>query len=244
MFIDVHCHLEMCEKPEEILEEAEKKKVIVTSAGTNEKTNEWLLSQREQANLRICLGLYPLEAVKCSDDEVGKIIDIIRKNSKRVWGIGEVGLDYKESADEEEHEKQKKVFRKFIELAIELNKPVVVHSRKAEEDCISILEELKAKKVIMHCFSGKMSFVKRIIENKWFLSIPTSVNNSEHFQEIINTTPIEQLLCETDAPYLHPDKSWPNSPLNVVTSYKKIAEIKGLNIDEVEKQIEKNVNLI
>ena len=241
MLIDIHCHLEMCEKPEEILEEARKKNLIIVSAGTNEKTNEKLLSW-EHSNLKICLGLYPIDALKCGEDEIDQIINNITKNSVCIWGIGEVGIDYKESTQEEEHDRQKEIFRKFVQLSIELDKHIVVHSRKAEEDCIKILEEMKTKKVIMHCFSGNMKLVDRITKNGWFFSIPSNVAFSQHFQTVISKVPISQLLSETDSPYLHPEKSWPNTPLNVQSSYEKISEIKKLTMKEVEVAIEENYN--
>lgn len=92
----------------------------------------------------------------------------------------------------------------------------------------------------MHCFSGNRNLVKRIIENKWFLSIPTSVKHSEHFQNLIKITPIEYLLCETDSPFLHPDKLENNEPANVIESYKKISEIKELDLGKVENKIQEN----
>src|SRR3989344_5024439 len=130
--------------------------------------------------------------------------------------------------------------KKFVDLSISLNKPIIVHSRKAEKECIEILELLKAKKVIMHCFSGKFSLISKIANNGWYLSIPASIKNSEHFQKIAKEIPIENLLCETDSPYLHPDKLRNNNPCFVKESYKKIAECKNLNVKEVEEKIEQN----
>ena len=178
MLIDVHCHLEMCEKPAEILEEAKKRGITIVSAGTNEETNDRLLGWKHES-LQICLGLYPIEAIKKNDKEIDRIIKTIEDNKKEIWGIGEVGIDYKESTKEEEHEKQREVFKRFVALSIKLNKPIVVHSRKAEEDCITILEKLNARKVIMHCFSGNMKLVERIIKNGWFFSIPANITFSQ-----------------------------------------------------------------
>ncbi len=92
----------------------------------------------------------------------------------------------------------------------------------------------------MHCFSGNMKLVKRIIENNWSLSIPANIKNSNHFQKIVEITPIQNLFCETDSPFLHPDKIRNNEPKNVLESYKKIAEIKGLNLEEVQNKIYNN----
>ena len=93
----------------------------------------------------------------------------------------------------------------------------------------------------MHCFSGNFNLVKRITENNWYLSIPSNVTFSEHFQKIVNEIGIENLLCETDSPFLHPIKGKrDNEPENVVFSYKKIAELKGIKLKEVEKKVEEN----
>ena len=92
----------------------------------------------------------------------------------------------------------------------------------------------------MHCFNGNLKLIKRIILNNWCLSIPTNVKHSEHFQKVIEITPLENLFCETDSPYLHPDREKNNEPSNVIESYKKIAEIKSITLKEVEKQIEEN----
>ena len=243
-FIDVHCHLDMIELPmEDVIENARKKGVgIIVTQGVNSESNRKVLSLAGKYDIvRAALGIYPIDALKMSDDEIDSEIEFIRKNRDKIAAIGEVGMDFKESDDKE---RQKKIFVKFAALSIELDKPIIIHSRKAELECIEILEKNGAKKVIMHCFSGKFSLVKRIIENGWFLTIPTSVKNSEHFQKIILETPIEQLLCETDAPYLHPDKQWPNEPMNVVVSYEKIAELKGLKLDDVKKKIFSNYQIL
>ena len=99
---------------------------------------------------------------------------------------------------------------------------------------------MNAEKVVMHCFSGKMSLAERIVKNKWFLSIPANVNFSDQFQKIVEVVPIENLLTETDSPYLHPLKERNNTPKNVIYSYKKISEIKNMNIKDVKKEIFNN----
>ena len=123
---------------------------------------------------------------------------------------------------------------------MEIDKPVIVHSRKAELECIEVLEKLKAKKVIMHCFCGKFSLAARIAKNGWFLSIPANVNYTDQFQNIAEKIDIKNLLCETDAPYFHPLKEKNNEPSNVVYSYKKISELKKISLEKIEEKIEEN----
>ena len=239
-YIDVHCHLEMCKDIGGCVRNACENGVeIVLTQGTDINTNREALKLAEKySEVEACLGIYPIDALKMSDKEIDKEIDFIRKNKDKIAGIGEVGIDFKQ--DSENHERQKEIFRKFVELSIELNKPIIIHSRKAEEECIEILEKMKAEKVIMHCFCGKRKLVERIVKNGWYLTIPTSVKNGEQFQDNARNVPIEQLFCETDSPFLHPDKKDNNQPSNVVVSYEKIAEIKDMKIDEVKNKIYNN----
>lgn len=241
MKIDVHCHLEMLEDVSAVLKRCKEKNILAVSAGTNVKTNREVLNFVENyENVFGCLGVYPRDVLKMGEREFDKEIEFIRKQGKKIIGIGEVGMDFKGEVSKLDRAGQEKAFRQFVTLSLELGKPIVVHSRKAEEECIDILEEMKAKKVVMHCFSGNFKLVERIVKNGWFLSIPGNVKSLEHFQKVIEKTSINQLLCETDSPFLHPDKEFPNTPENVVVSYEEIARIKGLDLREVERVIEDN----
>lgn len=238
MFIDVHCHLDLCDK--KAVANANKANVkIIVSNGTDLESNRKVLELSKDKCVKAALGIYPIEAVSMSDKEIDNEIEFIIKNKENVSAIGEVGLDLKENQD---LETQKKNLQKFINLAVKLDKPIIIHSRKAELPCIEQLEKSGIKKVIMHCFSGKMSLVERIAKNGWFLSLPANITFSEHFQNVAKKIDIDNLLCETDSPYLHPRKERDNEPANVVESYKKIAEIKNMSLKEVELKIEDNFN--
>ncbi|MCK9568113.1 TatD family hydrolase [Candidatus Pacearchaeota archaeon] len=222
------------------IKNADKEKVKIVTCGIDISSNRKVLKiKKENLEVQICLGIYPSDALKLSEKEFDSEIEFIKKNKDKIVAIGEVGLDLKENSPET-LEKQKDNLSKFVQLAKELNKPIIIHSRKAEAECIEFLEELDYKKIVMHCFSGNFKLVRKIIENNWMLTIPTSVKNSEQFQKVIEITPIENLFCETDSPFLHPDKKFPNEPANVIESYKKISEIKNLPLKEVEKILEKN----
>jgi len=175
--------------------------------------------------------------------------------------IGEIGLDYnfKEFQTEEMREKQKIVFRKCLRLAKKLDKVVVIHSRKAEADAIEILESEgfatpkgvppaqmasdesdKVGKVVMHCFSGKKALIKRCVENGWFLSVPPVIKRLQHFETLVGLVPLEQILTETDAPYLSPAAGERNEPVNVKVSVEEIARIKGVSEEKVKERIYEN----
>jgi len=239
-YIDLHGHTDFYKDEEipAIVKDANEKNVMIVDSGAHPHMNKRVLELAEKYGWKVTLGLYPIDVIKLEDSDIDKEIDFIRKNKSKIIGIGEVGLDFKE--DLHNWERQKEVFRKVIRLAKEIDKPLIVHSRKAEKEAIEILEEEKAVKVVMHCFSGSFKLIERIIANKWFMTIPTNVTFSEHFQKAIGMVPIEQLFCETDSPYLHPKKERNNVPGNVIESYKKVAEIKGLGLDEVRDRIWSN----
>lgn len=228
-YIDIHCHIDFYENPEQYI----KDNVIININGINPDANRKILKLSEKYdNVKASLGLYPSEALELTDEEIDKEIDFIRKN--KPTAIGEVGMDFKEA---EEKEKQEKNFRKFIRLSKELDIPIIVHSRKAERRTIEILEEEKAKKVIMHCFSGRSKYYKRIEDNGWYFTVPTIVRHAEQFQNLVYKVALSRLFCETDSPYMHPFKGSNNEPVLVQEAYKKIAEIKGIELEEVKNAI-------
>lgn len=267
LLIDVHSHLDhalLINKIDGIINRAKNVGLrhIITN-GINPETNRTCLALSKKYEIIKCaMGLYPRSALKkeiedgkyplkISNFSVDEEIDFIRANKANIVAISEVGLDFVNGEDRE----QIVDFEKMIKLSEELNKPIVVHSRKAEEKCIEILESSRLKKIIMHCFSGKKALVKRIADNGWFLTAPTIVVRSQQFQEIVINVPISQLFCETDSPYLSPYKvderehartrafshstQW-NEPAFVIESYNKIAELKQMDIVEVANNIYMN----
>jgi len=241
MFIDLHSHLDLFKDIPVTIENARKNGLkIVVSSGIHPESNRIALSLAEKYDIvKASLGLYPIDALEREMDEydgrkysvdIDKELDFIRENHEKFIAVGEIGLDYKNGKDKEA---QKKLFRQLLELAVQLHKPVIIHSRKAERDVLDMLEEYKDLKVILHCFSGKKNLVVRAKENGYFFTIPTNVVRSEQFQYMIRNIPLGQLFCETDAPFLSPFREQRNEPAFVVESYKKIAELKKMDIKEV-----------
>ncbi len=236
MIVDVHAHLDFDDFKDdldEVLERASEEGVkIIICNGVGPDSNKKVLElAKKYAILKAALGYYPCDCDKVSGEQFDKELDFIRKNKDNIIALGEVGLDRKWDND---FEKQKDCFRKFIDLSIEIDKPLIVHSRKAEADVIDMLEEKQAKKVVMHCFMGKKKLVERIIKNGWYLSIPATVVRSEQLQYIVEACPIRQLLAETDSPVLSPREEKRNEPSFIVDGLKKIAEIKGLDSEELK----------
>lgn len=252
LLVDVHTHLDhplLINKIDEIVHRAKNAglKHIITN-GINPETNRKCLELSKKYDIVKCaMGIYPrnslkkeIEAgdypLKIEDFNIDDEIAFIRKNKNKIVAISEVGLDFVHGEDKQQIED----FEKMIGLAEEIKKPIVVHSRKAELKCIEMLESSKNKKIVMHCFSGKKPLVKRVADNSWFLTAPTIVVRSQQFQELVKNVLVSQLFCETDSPYLSPYKEQHNEPAFVVESYNKIAEIKGMDINEVVNNIYMN----
>jgi len=242
-------------------------KFIITS-GVNKSTNREILKISEKYDsVMLSFGIYPVDALALemqkgevsskpeqgSGNIAGFVRDLegfdvdaelkwIEENKDKCVAIGECGLDYnwEEFQSGEARKMQKEVFRKVLKLAKEIDKPVIIHSRKAELDATEILEEEKMKKVVMHCFNGKKSLIKRGVENGWYFSVPPVIKRLEHFKMLVELVPLKQLFTETDAPYLSPVAGERNEPANVAVAIEEIAKIKGMNEKEVGEQIFEN----
>lgn len=243
MLVDIHCHLDFkdFEKDlDKVIERAEKAGIkTIISAGINPESNRKTLEIAKKYPLvKAALGIYPSDALKMSDADIDKEIEFIRKSKPAA--IGEVGLDGTYPG----MERQKKIFAKFAGLAKELDIPIIVHSRKAEQEVFDELCAMDAKKAIVHCFMGKLSLAKKIIEKKWMLSVPCIIENSSQFQEMVKEINATYLLTETDAPFLSAERGKRNEPAFVKKSVAKIAEIKGVSAEEMEKMIFMNYRRI
>ncbi len=241
MFVDVHAHIDKFEgkKLLDIIANAENVGVrVIINNGIDPETNRKTLQLSSEFKIvRAALGLHPEFVANFNEKIIDEELKFIRKNSEKVVAIGEIGLDYYWVKDKTLLDKQRELFSRFLKLALNLKKVVIVHSRRAEADTIEVLESFNLKKVIMHCFGGNSKLVKRIIDNDWYISIPPIVVRSSHFQNIVRITPMSNLLTETDSPFLSPYKGKKNEPSFVVKSVKKIAEIKKLTQEETSQNI-------
>lgn len=242
MIVDVHCHLyfpQFEEDMEEVIKRAETAGLVaLVNAGTDHKSNLKVLELSKKYNVvKATLGLYPTTALELSDEEVDKEIKFIKSNKDNIVGIGEIGLDFQLTKEPEKQQRQIEVFKRLITSLKDLDKTFVIHSRKAEKECVDILEELGAKKVNFHCFSGSFKLAKRIEANNWTMSIPANIDKSQHFQGIVEQTSINNLLTETDAPFLSPAGETRCEPSFIKQTLIKIAEIKNMNVKEVTNNI-------
>lgn len=239
--VDVHAHMDFPEFKKDlnqVISRAETAGVkAIISNGTDIASNRRVLELSSKYPLiKPALGFYPTDIIKVSEEEFLKELAFI-KNQKPI-ALGEIGLDAKfgEFNPEEKYSLQKERFMEIISLAEKIKRPVLLHTRKAELDVIEIMESSKLKEVDFHCFSGKKSLVKRIIDNGWKMSIPVNSFKVQQFQQNIEMLPLNQILTETDSPFLSGTDER-NEPANVIKTIKLIAKMKKMEDEEVANQI-------
>jgi TatD DNase family protein len=221
---DAHCHADMI--PQELLKQsiAFGVRTIVTN-GVDTKSNVKSIEISDHRNVFPALGVGPEHALKMTDEELKFNVNMIKANPGVVVAIGEIGLDSKVIGGEMGMARQRYVFGLFLDLAMELNLPVSVHSRGALPDVLRILEEKRMKRVHLHYFEGDEKDAVRVAELGYMVSIPP-IESSKR-QRAIKEIPMKQLMVESDAPAIG------GSPKDVEKSIRIIAETRGLSFEEV-----------
>ena len=262
--IDVHCHLThdyFKDKLDAVLKRAEKaglKALIVSGVNPPANREVLALAKKHPKLIKASLGIYPIDALGIQPDGVGlphqkgpidleEEFKFIEKNKDAVHCIGEIGMDFHWADKEKTYAQQAENFRKIIRFAIKIKKPIVIHSRKAEEECLQVLEEeIKNHEipVIQHCFSGRKSLMNKGVELGHYFSIPPCIVKSSNFQTLVKKVPLTQLLTETDSPWLSPYQDQMNEPAFVTESIKQIAVIKEISEEEAAAHIWKNYQKI
>jgi TatD DNase family protein len=240
---DVHAHLTssaFTEDVDEVLTRAKKAGLTtIISNGLNIADNEQVLKLAARHPIvRPAIGFYPVDAVLPAMLEAGidypredrdfrsaqETVEWIRNHLDQAVAIGEIGLDH-HWVPEMFWQQQEEIFRSLIALAIEAELPIIIHTRKAEARTLEILEEMGAPKVNWHCFSSRLKLGRRIAEAGHFLSVPANARRSETFTGLLRSLPREQLLLETDCPYLSPEPGTRNEPANIVGTLAFAAEL-------------------
>ncbi len=165
--------------------------------------------------------------------EIEAIGHAIRAQQGAITGIGEVGLDYWRCRSDERRALQREAFTHLVDLAVELDLPLNVHSRSAGHHTLDLLLARGAQRVLMHAFDGKAGHAMQGAEAGYVFSIPPSILRSEQKRTLVRALPLESLALETDSPVLGPDAARRNEPANLLLSLRAIAEIKGLPEAEV-----------
>lgn len=229
MLVDAHVHLndkQFSEDLDEVIGRAKKAGIVkMLNNGLDNESNRESFSLLKYKIVDLALGIHPLYIDKFDDKRLEAEIEFIKKNKRKIVAIGEVGLDFLKGR---EFEKQKKIFVMMIELARELKKPVIVHSRGAEEEVVKILKEYDVR-AVLHSFNGGLE----LVEDYFYYSIPLVVLKSRKYRRLVEKVDVSKLLTETDSPYQGLGER--NEPGNVLKIAEEIAKLKGLDKLEVEK---------
>ncbi len=246
--IDVHCHLQhekFTPNRDEVIAEAKEKMEFLIVAGANPEWNRGAisLSEKHKGFIYAVIGLQPVDAVKRSEEEFEEELGFIRKQAKKIVGIGEIGLDYHWIKDDKERAIQRERFEKLLKLAEELKLPVVIHSWDAEAEVVEILSKHNLKAVVMHCFSGSKEVMDRALTLGYYISFSTAIAFSKSAKKLARDCPLDRMLVETDAPYLDPAKGI-NMPWNTAIVIRKIAESKKISEDDILSKVVENARKI
>lgn len=240
--IDTHAHLqdEKFNNVEKIISNAKNSNVnkIVCASSSTKTSIQAVEIASKFDNVFATVGVHPEEASEWNEQTK----DTIKKlaQNKKVVAIGEIGLDYYYEFCPKD--KQKEVFLQQIYLANELKLPIVVHTRDASGDTMQIIRQnlsLLKNGVVIHCYSMSLEILKEIMNFGFYISLGGAITfkNAKNLLEIVKLVNINQLMLETDCPYMSPEpyRGQINEPKNVEFVAKKIAQIKGLSYEDIAK---------
>ena len=211
---------------------------IVNIGATFQGCKDSIKLASEYDNVYAAIGIHPEEIDEINED----VMQWLRENSAnpKVVAIGEIGLDYYWVKEQEQRAKQRLWFDRQMELAIELNLPVVIHSRDAAEDTLNTIIRYNTQglKGIVHCYSYSKEIAMEYVKMGWYIGVGGVVTfkNGRKLVETIEAIPIENIVLETDCPYMAPvpHRGERNSSIYLSHIAEKVAEIKGLTVKEVE----------
>ena len=244
--IDSHAHIisEFYEDIDELVNKIKKQGIVsVINCGDSLRTSKEVIEicKKHHDILFPVVGIHP-DNISDKENMISKLENIIISN--KVYGIGEIGLDYYNN--NKNRTEQKELFSNQIDLANKYNLPIVVHTRDSIQDCFDILKTKKTKGII-HCYSGSVEMAKEFIKLGFFLGIGGVLTfKNSNLYKVIESIDLESIVLETDSPFLSPEphRGTKNIPSNVYYVAKRISEIKHISIEEVINTTSNNVRKI
>ena len=237
MIVDSHCHLDyssLYNQLDDVIKRAEYNQVkyLLTICTTLKSFETIKLITDKYENIYGTFGIHPHETKKFVHVDKTFILNS-KKDNNKIIGIGETGLDFYYNFSEKNI--QRKSFIEHINAALELNIPIIVHTREAENDTYEILKSENKNfnlKILIHCFTGSKEFVKKLLDINCYVSVSGIItfNSSTELAETVSFIPIEKLLVETDSPYLSPMpfRGKPNEPSYIIHTIDKLSLIKKM----------------
>jgi TatD DNase family protein len=251
--IDTHCHLDMTaygDDLNQVLERASTNHIknIITIGIDLASSIDAITIARKYTQVFATIGIHPHDVDNVTDSDYTELERLYKDHAKHIVGYGEIGLDYVKQYSEPG--KQREHFSKQLELAHSLKLPVIVHNREADSDTLELLRQGKPLENggIMHCFSGDYAFARKVLDLGMLISVPGIVTfkNATILQEVAKKIPLSSMVLETDGPFLAPQpfRGKRNEPSYVLYTANKIAEIQGLDIEQVALQTTANAEKI
>jgi TatD DNase family protein len=243
--IDVHCHLIDAKyegrDAQSIINESRATGVEMIVNGTGlENSIQSIVLTEGNTGVWAAVGIHPEEKnnIQNMKYKLGKLAV-----QAKVVAIGEIGLDYREDTAEEEKIRQKELFKLQLELARDTGLPAIVHNRNANEDVEKMILKYQMK-TLLHCFSGSGEFMMKMAELGCYFSFGGMITykKNESLRDLVRIVPADRLLLETDSPYLPPEpvRGTINTPVNVKIVAERMAVIRGVSVEEIEKQTSDN----
>jgi len=241
--IDTHAHLDACAEPADDLvsraREAGVRRIVSVGTGIDSCRETLEIAARHEG-VFAALGIHPHEAGEPDADRLGELRGLLA--DKRAVAVGETGLDF--YRDYAPHDRQRELFERQLELAAELGKTVVVHTRAASDETAAALAPFGGT-VVLHCFSAP-ELLGVALDRGYYVSFAGNVTypKAEELRDAARAVPSERLLAETDSPYLAPQprRGRPNEPANLVHTVAALAEARGEDTAELGAQIEANAS--
>ncbi len=241
--IDTHAHLDSNQfalDREEVITRALQSGIshMLTVGCDLESSRQSLAIAKDHPTIYAAVGIHPHDAGQATDEGLDRLRELI-ENEPKIVAVGEIGLDY--YRDRSPRDTQRKAFRRQLALAREVGKPVIIHDREAHEDVLNILQEEQISQIggVLHCFSGDLKMARTCVDLGLYISFPGTITypKNEAAREVVKGVPIDQMLVETDCPYLAPQKyrGKRNEPAFVRHTAEMIADIKGLSIEDVAR---------
>ena len=249
MLVDSHCHLDLLDLSQyddglgQVLTNAKKNGVghLLCVCVEIENFPKILQLAKEHTWINASVGVHP-NVNKEQSYSIEQIVQLARDDE--VAAIGETGLDYFRSLGDLNWQRNR--FRDQVQAAIQVGKPLIIHTREAEQDTVSIMREEKASLVggVMHCFTGSWEMAKQCLDLGFYISFSGIItfSNAKELQQLVKKIPLDRLLVETDSPYLAPVpyRGKPNQPAYVKHVAEKIAELKQIPYKAIVEQTGKN----
>jgi TatD DNase family protein len=247
-YADAHLHLAdpgYAGRTEQAIDDATKNKVMrLLSNSVDYKTSTQTITLAKQYSPTVlgAIGVHPSTVMCTKDQRLDEFQRLIEENEEYVAAIGEVGLDGKYTQDEQVRKRQLEVFRFFLGLAERRGLPVVVHSRLAVDEVLETLQDFHLPKVLLHWYDGPLDKLEVMRERRYLISIGPAAFYSRAIGEVASNAALDMILSETDGPvkYHGPFEGRPTQPSFVVEVVRKIAQIKGLQTDDVREAVWSN----